>query len=231
MRLRILGMNGPFPEAGGACSGYYLSVSGKRLLLDCGAGVFSRLISFCDPLALDCLLISHFHHDHASDLGVLGYYLAARGGEKPLTVMAPERSLLIENPAFHYHESATLQLGGVLIETMPVRHPISTFAYRVTSENITFVYSGDTNTTSGLVDFCRGADLLLLDACLPQDAWTEQAFHLSARHAAQIAKDAGAKRLVLTHLNPSYAKELLLKEARAVFSASHLAASGDLYEI
>ena len=45
----VLGRNGPYPSAGGACSGYLLKAKGRALLFDLGAGTFSRLVSFMDP--------------------------------------------------------------------------------------------------------------------------------------------------------------------------------------
>ena len=47
MILKILGNNGPFPAANGACSGYLLSSdSGEtNILIDCGTGVLARLMA------------------------------------------------------------------------------------------------------------------------------------------------------------------------------------------
>jgi len=47
MQLALLGCYGPYPPAGGACSGYLVSEDGYNLLLDCGNGVMSRL---CFPI-------------------------------------------------------------------------------------------------------------------------------------------------------------------------------------
>jgi len=82
-----------------------------------------------------------------------------------------------------------------------------------------------------LADFAKGADLLLADGLFPAAAWAEGKPHLSAAHCAQLAQDAGAKKLVITHLNPVIDPETLLKEARAVRIDSVLARIGDEYEI
>ena len=47
MRLTALGVYGPFPRAGSACSGYVVETGETRILLDCGSGVFSRPIWAC----------------------------------------------------------------------------------------------------------------------------------------------------------------------------------------
>ena len=43
MKLTILGENGPFAAAGGACSAYLVEAAGRRILLDCGPGALARL--------------------------------------------------------------------------------------------------------------------------------------------------------------------------------------------
>lgn len=81
MNVTVLGKYGPYPKAGGAASGYLLSAGGNRILLDCGSGVFSRLISLCPPEELSAVLLTHLHADHSSDLGVMNYYLQRLGRE------------------------------------------------------------------------------------------------------------------------------------------------------
>ena len=43
MQLRILGMNGGFPEPGGATSGYLLTDGDTSLILDLGSGTLAEL--------------------------------------------------------------------------------------------------------------------------------------------------------------------------------------------
>ena len=79
--------------------------------------------------------------------------------------------------------------------------------------------------------FADGADLLLADAGLSNADYHENAPHLSARLCGKLAKDACAKQLVLTHLNPKYDPELLLNEAREVFPKAELAEIGGIWYI
>ena len=41
---------------------------GRRLLLDCGSGVFGKLRSVVDYADVDAVVISHLHADHILDL-------------------------------------------------------------------------------------------------------------------------------------------------------------------
>ena len=49
--------------------------------------------------------------------------------------------------------------------------------------------------------------------------------------AAQLARDAGAGKLIVTHLNPFFPRRTLLEEARAVFPHTQLAEAGAAAEI
>ncbi len=48
MRITVLGKSPAWQDAGGACSGYLVEEAGRRLLLDCGNGVFGKLRGVCD---------------------------------------------------------------------------------------------------------------------------------------------------------------------------------------
>jgi ribonuclease Z len=95
------------------------------------------------------------------------------------------------------------------------------------------VISGDTRPCSVLREHARGADLLVHEATFShEDAdRASETGHSTAREAAQIAREAGARRLVLTHISPRYNREApeLLAEARSVFPETAIARDG--YEI
>ena len=77
----------------------------------------------------------------------------------------------------------------------------------------------------------QGADLLLADGLFPKAAWGEQKPHLSAAQCGELARDAGAKALVVTHLNPEHDPETLLREARECYPGADLARTGLSLEI
>ena len=222
MKLHGIGCHGPFPPAGGATSGYLLEHEGKALLMDCGAGVMGRLMKLWDPAALEGVLLSHLHFDHASDLLVMRYYLEIAGKTLPVYVPAEDESpfrALLTAPAFNVRPyPADLEIMGLSITTLPVRHPVPCRALRLTDGEKTLVFTGDTNDCPGLAAFARSADVLLADAAFLTGEWTAQKPHMSAAGAARLAVEAEAKALYLTHLPVKHAPETLVQEARRVFS-------------
>jgi len=71
----------------------------------------------------------------------------------------------------------------------------------------TVVYTGDTRPCRSVRDATAGADLLIHDSMFDDERHERavETAHSTAREAAQVARDAGAKRLALTHISSRYA--------------------------
>lgn len=233
MKLHLLGVNGPFPQPRAATSGYLLEAGDGLFQFDVGSAVLSALTARTAPEDLTAVFLSHWHFDHAADLPVLAYRLQAL--KRSITVYAPEQP---DSPLFQHiaaqpeidlipvSAGQELTLGDVRIRVTAARHPVPTVGYRVEQGGKTFGYTGDTNTLPSLAEDFRGCDLLLADALFPSARWTEQLPHLSAQLAATLAEEAGADRLILTHLNPLFPPRLLLEEARVIHPHTILAEAG-----
>ncbi len=95
-------------------------------------------------------------------------------------------------------------------------------------------YSGDTRPSKTLVKFFAGVDLLIFDstfASRDSDKAIERK-HSTAVEAAELAREAGAKRLVLTHFSARYKRtDALLREARKVFKDTVAARDGLTLEV
>lgn len=237
MRLTILGNNGPYPAPDGVCSGYLLeSDSGNTtILLECGTGVLARLQERVALEDLDAIVLSHLHYDHMSDMLPLHYALQFHPRKRPLNVFAPPNPAqvrtLLGSGQIDLWPMRETTVGEMKLSFCPVRHPVETYAIAVECDGGRFVYTGDTNTDYALELFCDSADLLLADAGLSSADYSESAPHLSAALCGKLAREAGAKRLLLTHLNPKYSPNDLCLEARTEFDAVEIALCGESYYI
>jgi ribonuclease Z len=88
------------------------------------------------------------------------------------------------------------------------------------------VYTGDTRPFKGFVKFASGADLLIHDATL-DDELAERAAedgHSTPSQAAENAKKARVKRLILTHVSARYDDtSVLLEQAKKIFKNTRVA--------
>lgn len=226
MTFRILGCDGSFPGALGACSGYLVEASGDLLQLDLGCATLPRLMALARPETLAALLLTHWHHDHAGDLLALKYYLQIN--KKQMLLYSPRLprawESLLEGGEFVFKDLAGLDgIAGFSIRTQPVDHPFPTLALRIERGGKSLVYTGDAVGSPGLAGFCRGANLLVCDATFNDAQWHPGLPHFSASQAARVAADAGVGQLVLTHTQPGSDRQTLLAEAKAVFPNSILA--------
>jgi ribonuclease Z len=84
-----------------------------------------------------------------------------------------------------------------------------------------FAFVMDTRMCDAAFMLAEGADLLVCEATfLSRDEQLAESYgHLTAAQAALIARESGARRLVLTHFSQRYGDdaEPFLAEARAVF--------------
>lgn len=90
------------------------------------------------------------------------------------------------------------------------QHPGSAYSYRLTRGGKSIVFCTDiehgTDLDPDIVDFCRGADLLLHDAQYTPDELANRRGwgHSSYLQAIECARLAGVKKLVLTHHDPDH---------------------------
>ncbi|MCK4401053.1 MBL fold metallo-hydrolase [bacterium] len=80
---------------------------------------------------------------------------------------------------------------------------LESIAYRVETQDGTIVFLGDTGHCNTVTDLCRGADVLVANCWDHQMAMEENGEapgQTGTIDAAKMAKDSGAKTLVLTHL-------------------------------
>lgn len=89
-----------------------------------------------------------------------------------------------------------------------------------------YAYCSDTIYVPSVVEQIKGVDLLFHEATFAdEDApRAKETFHTTAAQAAELAKNAGVKRLLIGHFSARYEDEtVLLQEASAVFPDTRLA--------
>lgn len=238
MQLTVLGMNGPFPAPEGATSGYLVQSGENLIQLDMGSGVLAALTSRAAPEDLTALVLSHWHYDHACDVLPLLYRLEALGRRltiyAPMDGQSPIRQAVQASAAADLRDIAPgdrVDLGGVTMAVYAARHPVPAVMLRLTAGDAVLCYTGDTNTVPHLTAFAQGAGLLVADGMFPEALWAEGKPHLSARQVAELARDAQARQVVITHLNPTIDPAALLAEARAVRSDAVLAKRWQVYQV
>ena len=101
----------------------------------------------------------------------------------------------------------------------------------INPEDVSFIQKGKKIAflwDTGLCENCnvaaRDADLLIIESSYSEDMKdkAEESKHLTSVQAAEIAKKAGVKKLILTHMSQRYEKEegRILNEAKKIFSNS-----------
>ncbi len=98
----------------------------------------------------------------------------------------------------------------------------------------TYAYCSDTAYAPEIIPYIANADLLYHEATFAESELlrARETYHSTARQAAEIAKGANVKKLVIGHYSSRY-NELgfLLKEAITVFPNTELATEGKIFEL
>jgi ribonuclease BN (tRNA processing enzyme) len=90
--------------------------------------------------------------------------------------------------------------ADVSLDTCRVPHTTESVAVSLTAPEGRLVYTGDTGPSAELAHWAAGCDVLLAECSLPQAQALD--IHLTPEQAGELARDAKAGRLVLTHFYP-----------------------------
>ncbi|HEV7764745.1 MAG TPA: MBL fold metallo-hydrolase [Thermoanaerobaculia bacterium] len=126
-------------------------------------------------------------------------------------------------------EGVVFDDGNVKVTAFTVDHRpvVNAFGYKFESGGRSIVISGDTRPTENLVRYAKGADVLVLEAYLPEHfdrvdtpevAARLKSYHTSAEEAGELAQRASVRTLVLTHLIPANAEEAFHERAARKFN-------------
>ena len=132
-------------------------------------------------------------------------------------------------PRIDRDKAKKLGLSSRLLEKLRREGVIEHKGRKITIEEVSsgvrigrkIVYSGDTKPIEEMVNFAKDADVLIHEATV-ESSLEEKANkygHSSARQAAEIAKKAKVRNLLLVHISPRYKDPSPIeKEAKKIFS-------------
>lgn len=237
MIIRVIGCWGGYPAKGGATASYIVEKDDFVLAIDMGSGALSSLQKYYDINDLDAVILSHYHHDHVADIGVLQYAKLVQTYITNTDTVLPIYGHLEDEENFQrlnhdqtkavgYDPSQALTIGSFKITFLRTEHPVPCYGMRVTDGENTFVYTADTAYVERWAHFIKDAHMLIADCNFyaSQSESAKASGHMTSSEAATIARDAGVRDLILSHL-PQYGdREKLAEEAKCIFSGNVLLA-------
>jgi ribonuclease BN (tRNA processing enzyme) len=113
-------------------------------------------------------------------------------------------------------DAERIQLGCLDLRFSRTDHPPPTYAVEVESDQKRLVYTSDSGPGWSVDAFAPGADLVLSEATYLHDD-KPAPIHLSAKEAGRAAREAGARRLMLTHLWPRVDPRKAVEEGSDAF--------------
>jgi len=249
LALTVLGTASPHPGPGRPCSGYLLSGGGAEVWVDAGPGSFAELQRHTDPARLDAIWISHLHADHCADLLSAMYGLAYGGltPSAPLPVYGPpELGQQLagffgqRDPGFlsgvfdlrTLYDGHDTRVGELRLRTRAVVHDTEAYGLRAECDGSVLVYSGDSGPCPALTELAAGADLFLCEADIDRHRGSERPVHLTPEDAGAVAKEAGVRELLVTHVGPTLTPESATERAAVVFGGrTSTAREGDIVSL
>lgn len=243
--LTVLGGSAASVGTGQGCSGYLVSTETCNVVLDLGPDTLLELRQHADFRALDAVILSHLHVDHMLDIVALRFSLAYNpvkpdrrtplwippGGLEFFNQLGELFSSNFEPDGFfsnvfeinEYDPDGSLQVGDLVVTLAPTVHFVPCWAIRVhpMGDDGDLVYTADTGPAADLRNFAHGARVVIAEASTPTAERDIMPFvsrgHLTAVEAAELAREAGAEILILTHMFEEYDPLAALAEAAEVF--------------
>jgi ribonuclease Z len=237
MKLVVLGSTGYHPNDRRQTACFMIPELG--IVLDAGTGMY-RVGDWLATSELD-IFLTHAHLDHVVGLTFLFDVFRDRQMDRvdvfgEAEKIAAIRKHLLHPLIFPVHPPCKLHnlpakvplRGGGMLTHFPLCHPGGSIGLRLDWPDRSLAYVTDTTASlnATYLDSIRGVDLLLHECYFPDN---EQEMALKTGHScttavAEVAREAGVKRLVLVHLLPlsNELDPVGLDVARSIFPNTEL---------
>ena len=252
VKITILGSGTCVPSLKRSSCSVLMEMGGARLVFDMGIGTMRRLLESGITIGeVSHIFFSHLHPDHTGEL--VNFLFASK---YPEGSRRRDRGRITAAAGFmDFYEGLrdvygqwmeleegivdiiemsnsmpdSIQLDFAVVNTLPMAHIESSIGYRVTTpDNISIVYTGDTNYCENVVRLAMDADLLICESAFPDDLKADG--HLTPSLAGRIASEARVKNLVLTHFSPECEGVDIEAQCRKTYSG-RLVCAKDLMQI
>jgi len=223
MKLTVVGSGDAFGSGGRFNTCFMIETQGRTVLLDFGASSLVALkAQSIDPTDIDAIILTHLHGDHFGGLPFLFLDYQFLGQRtRPLVIAGPpgarariDASLEVFFPrssatrwrfpweVVELPPNGTSEFAGLTITTTEVIHfsGAPSTGVRISDGRSILAYSGDTEWTDALLPLADGADLFIVECYEHARVVTG---HISWSILTAKLSDLRARRIMITHMNPS----------------------------
>jgi ribonuclease BN (tRNA processing enzyme) len=109
------------------------------------------------------------------------------------------------------------EVSDIRFDAFRTKHPPETYGLRISTSDRTAVYTSDTAYFPELSGHCAAADLLITEATYVRSIEATADIHMWAHEAGRMAQDAGAERVLLTHVWPTIEISQAISETAETF--------------
>ena len=238
----VVGAWGPFPAPGGALRGHLLRQTGAgALLVGCGSGVAGRLDYHVGAWGdLAAVLLPDLHPAHTADLHALGSLCLSLAQQKLRRGLLPTYAPMADAAFGALARPGVLdprgvgpgnesRVGGWHVRWGAAGRGGMPLRLVGAAGQAAFLPAGARLAEQAA--FVGGVGLLVVECADPDGEGLPADASATAEAAGRLAAAAGARALLLTHLDPAADAGAVLAAARATFAAAQVALEGRTYNI
>lgn len=220
LKLKVFGNYAPnLKGLPGSC--YLLRGLEKLILLDFGNGNVKKVINEIKKEEIDNLIIilSHNHLDHSLDIFKFAKIL--KKYKKRVKIYLPKRSFIyylvtrykkvFDVTIINEKIKIKLKLKDTIIKFSKNVHSGECYSTKIITEGKVFVYTSDFSfVNEKLKEFCKNADVLLIDSGIPIiNKFHLKNFHSNTKKTLKelFSKECNVKKIMASHLKAGLSDE------------------------